>query len=85
MDKQSRTYQAYVQILKEELLPALLVRDLTDFGGQALALEQLQFIVEFFLGIKGIQLGPVGGKEPEFYKMFVQGSASCRLSDGFRR
>ena len=23
MDKQSRTYQAYVQILKEELIPAM--------------------------------------------------------------
>ena len=44
--------------VKEELFPAFLVRDLTDFGGQALALEQLQFIVELFLGIKSIQLGP---------------------------
>ena len=68
--------------VKEELFPAFLVRDLTDFGGQALALEQLQFIVELFLGIKSIQLGPVGGKEPEFYKMFVQDPIS---SDAFRR
>ena len=40
---------------------------LTHLGGQVLAVEQLDLVVQLFFGVKGVQLGPVGGKEARIY------------------
>ena len=61
---------------------AVLSGALAHLGGQVLAVEQLHLVPQLFFVVKRIQLGPVGGKEPEFYKMFVQDPIS---SDAFRR
>ena len=68
--------------IEHKLLAAVLFGALTHLGGQVLAVEQLHLVPQLFFVVKGVQLGPVGGKEPEFYKMFVQDPIS---SDAFRR
>ena len=68
--------------VEHQLLAAVLFGALTHLGGQVLAVEQLHLVPQLFFGVKGVQLDPVGGKEPEFYKMFVQDPIS---SDAFRR
>ena len=62
--------------VEDELFFALFVFHLPDFGGQALAVEQFQLVVEFFLGVKGVQLGPVGGKQPDVGKCLIHGVLS---------
>ena len=68
--------------VEHQFLAAVLFGALTHLGGQVLAVEQFDLVVQLFFGVKGVQLGPVGGKEPEFYKMFVPEPTS---SDAFRR